>query len=257
MLETPIKSINNVPLLENCYFMDIPGLNENETTYIQDIFSLITYDDILFEIMVFDSTSIGPYNILDIFKELNKRNCLKKEGNFYILNKIDQCTKGGKGDIIDAFTNYFYKEFEDEKITDNSKTKINFSNNFFISMNSLLYEAETKIQEDFYSMLIFELHIYLEYNSEDEISSFLEYLHKRIDSLVSHNKIDLEEIEKKSKKIINVINKSSDFQLGIKVDNKNIKSNNVKKVLKNLYLIHKEKNIIMYLLNFIWNCKIK
>ena len=38
MLEAPIKNINNAPLLENCYFMDIPGLNENNTTYIQDIF---------------------------------------------------------------------------------------------------------------------------------------------------------------------------------------------------------------------------
>jgi len=262
MLETPIKNIKNIPLLENCYFMDIPGLNENETTYIQDIFSLITYDDILFEIMVFDSTSIGSDNILDIFKELHKRKCLKTEGNFYILNKIDQCTKGGEGDIIDAFTNYFYQEFEDEKKTDSSRIKINFSNNFFIPMNSLLYEAETKIQEDFYSMLIFELHTYLEYNSEDEISTFLEFLQKRTESLVSHFKIDFEEIEKKSKKIkddapemiqiindieklkkiINIIKKTPDFQLGIKVDNKNIKNNNVKKVLKNLYLIHKQKS---------------
>ena len=66
MLEAPIKNINNAPLLENCYFMDIPGLKENNTTYIQDIFSLITMNEILFEIMVFDSTSIGSDNILDI-----------------------------------------------------------------------------------------------------------------------------------------------------------------------------------------------
>ena len=141
MLETPIKNINNAPLLENCYFMDIPGLNENENTYIQDIFSLITYDDILFEIIVFDSTSIGSDNILDIFQELHKRNCLKTKGNFYILNKIDHCNKGSEANIIDNFKFYFYKEFEDEKINDSSKIKINFSQNFFIPMNSLLYEA--------------------------------------------------------------------------------------------------------------------
>ena len=260
MLETPIKNINNIPLLENCYFMDIPGLNENDTTYIQDIFSLITYDDILFEIMVFDSTSIGSDNILDIFKELHKRNCLKTEGNFYILNKIDQCTKGREGDIIDAFSNYFYKEFEDEKIS--SKIKINFSHNFFIPMNSLLYEAESNIKEDFYSMIIFELFTFLEYNnSEEEISTFLEYLQKRVETIVSHYQIDFEAIEKKSKKIkdndseminiisdmeklkkiINVVNRTSDFQLGIKIENKNIKNNNAKKVLKNLFIIHKEK----------------
>ena len=39
MLETPIKNIKNNQLIENCYFMDIPGLNENETKYIEDIFS--------------------------------------------------------------------------------------------------------------------------------------------------------------------------------------------------------------------------
>ena len=70
-------------------------------------------------------------------------------------------------------------------------------------MNSLLYEAETKIKEDFYSMLIFELFTYLEYNnSEDEISTFLEYLQKRVESLVSHYKIDFEKIEKKLKIMI-------------------------------------------------------
>jgi len=46
------------------------------------------------------------------------------------------------------------------------------------------------------------------------------------------------------KKIINIIKKRPDFQLVIKVDNKNIKNNNVKKVLKYLYLIYKEKNYI-------------
>ena len=56
VLETPIKYIENVPLLEQCYFMDIPGLNENLSSYIEIIFSLITMKDILFEIMVFDST---------------------------------------------------------------------------------------------------------------------------------------------------------------------------------------------------------
>ena len=201
MIEAPIKNINNVPLLENCYFMDIAGLNENNTRYILDIFSLITMNEILFEIMVFDSTSIGADNILNIFKELNKNNCLKKEGNLYILNKIDQCTKNGEGDIIDAFKNYFYKEFEDEKQTDTSKIKINFINNYFIPMNSLLYEEETKIGEDFYSILIFELFTYLEYpNSDSEFSNFFEYLQKKIESLVNHYKINFDSIEKKSKK---------------------------------------------------------
>jgi hypothetical protein len=42
-------------------------------------------------------------NILGIFKELEKKNCLKKSGNIFIINKIDQCTKNGEGEIIDSF----------------------------------------------------------------------------------------------------------------------------------------------------------
>jgi GTPase Era involved in 16S rRNA processing len=255
VLETPINNINNAPLLESCYFMDIPGLNENKTNYIEDIFSLITINDILFEIMIFDSTCIGSDNILDIFKELEKKNCLKKEDNLYVLNKIDQTTKGGEGEIIDAFKNYFYKEFEDDKITDTSKIKINFTKNNFVPMNSLLYEAETKIYDDFYSMLLFELFTYLEYNSQ-EISNFYEFIQKRIESLVKHNEIDIESIEKKSKKIkdndkemqiiinsiekikkiIPMINKDSKFQLGIKIEKKETKNE-----LKNLFIIHNLK----------------
>ena len=82
MLEIPIKNIQNEELLENAYFMDIPGLNENNATYIEDIFSVITIDDILFEIMVFNSTSIDSDNILKIFEKLNQKNCLKKEDNY-------------------------------------------------------------------------------------------------------------------------------------------------------------------------------
>ena len=74
MLETPIKNIENIPLLEFCYFMDIPGLNENMSSYIEIVFSLITINDILFEIIVFDSTSIGSDNIVNIFKDLDKKN---------------------------------------------------------------------------------------------------------------------------------------------------------------------------------------
>lgn len=78
MLKIPIKNIENIPLLDQCYFMDIPGINENMSNYIENIFSLIKIDDILLEIMIFDSTSIGSDNILNIFKELEYKKCLKK-----------------------------------------------------------------------------------------------------------------------------------------------------------------------------------
>ena len=155
MLETPIKNIINVPLLEKCIFMDIPGLNENDTNYIENIFSFINMNYILFEIMIFDSTSIGSDAILKIFKKLNDKGCLKKENNLYILNKIDQITQGGQEDIIDCFKKYFYDNFEDDKKTNEpSRIEINFSKNHFIPLNSLLYQAETKYEEDCFFIYI-------------------------------------------------------------------------------------------------------
>ena len=46
MLETPIKYINNDQLLDKCIFMDIPGLNENNANYIDNIFSIINLNSI-------------------------------------------------------------------------------------------------------------------------------------------------------------------------------------------------------------------
>lgn len=48
MLEAQIKNIKNSQLLDSCIFMDIPGLNEKGTTYLDDIFNLLAINDILF-----------------------------------------------------------------------------------------------------------------------------------------------------------------------------------------------------------------
>ena len=47
MLETPIKNIKNNELLEKCYFMDIPGLNEHGASYIDIIFILFNINYLL------------------------------------------------------------------------------------------------------------------------------------------------------------------------------------------------------------------
>ena len=151
ILETPIKNIQNKELLDNCYFMDIPGLNENEANYIDTIFSLITIENILFEIIIFDSTSIGGDNVLHIFQSLEKRNALVKKNNLYILNKIDLCTKDEEN-IIDSFSDYFYKSFEDQK-NEKNNIIINKYDNKVIPMNSFLYLHETKLKKDFFSLL--------------------------------------------------------------------------------------------------------
>ena len=73
MLEIPIKGIENDSLLEQCYFMDIPGLNEESSSYIDIIFSYLKLDDIKFEIIIFDSTNIGSVNIINIINKLGKK----------------------------------------------------------------------------------------------------------------------------------------------------------------------------------------
>ena len=255
MLETPIKNIENVSLLENCYFMDIPGLNENESNYIEDIFSFVKLENILFEIVVFDSTSIGSDNILNIFIELENKNCLCKSNNIFILNKIDQCTAGNEDNIIESFKKYFYETFEDEK---NQKRLINLNiyDNHFIPMNSILYRAESKLREDFCSLLTFELFNFLE-NDDEKGSSFFEYLQKRINVIINHENIDINKDIKninekefkdiltdsitKLKNTIKNLKNSTEIQLGL-----NLNKKSVEKELKKLYMIQKLNKYIPF-----------
>ena len=256
MLEMPIKNIDNEKLLKNCYFMDIPGLNENKANYIEYIFSIITKNDILFEIMVFDSTSIGSDNILIIFQKLNEKNCLLKEGNLYILNKIDKCTADGES-MIDNFKNYFYQTFEDEKNNNNSKIEINFSKNHFVPMNSLLYQAESKFNEDFYSFLLIELFLFLESQNKD-YTSFIDYIEKRLECIIAQNeieedKLEFEDNDDKDTKIIKEsidklnqlpgkIRVPTEITIGIKLEKKKQKS-----IVTKLYMIHKMKLYTNYI----------
>ena len=111
VLEAPIKNIDNKFILNNSYFMDIPGLNEYEQKYIENIFSLISLDNILFEIIIFDSTNIGSDSIMNVLNSLEKKKALKKENNLFILNKIDLCRN--QEEIIENFKYYFYSIYEE------------------------------------------------------------------------------------------------------------------------------------------------
>ena len=161
LLEAPIKNIVNAQLLNNVYFMDIPGLNEDNSNYIGENFSVITMENILFEIMIFDSNETSSDTIDKIFQKLEEKHCLKKNDNLYILNKIDERTAGEDPErLIDHFRNEFYIKFEKNE---NTQTKdkntgytgiaINSYQNYFVPMNSILYEAESKYEKDFFSAL--------------------------------------------------------------------------------------------------------
>ena len=253
MLEIPIKNIQNDVLIEECYFMDIPGLNENQNSYIEIIFSLLTLDDIKFEIIIFDSTGIKQDNIIKIIKKLEEKKCLKKTDNLFILNKIDKVSQNGEANVINEFKQYFYQNFEDDKNKDNS-LMINIYKNKFIIMNSLLLLAETKIKDDFYSMLAVEFFNFINSKSKEQFSSFYDYLEKKIEfnldllnkqnilGNLDLNSISDAEMEIIKKSIVDLLNvkklTNASCSIDINIRNKDIKNNMIK-----LFILHKNKNI--------------
>ena len=55
--------------------MDIPGLNEAKTIYIEDIFYIINLDNFLFEIFLFFDSNSFKLNALNIIiKDINIKN---------------------------------------------------------------------------------------------------------------------------------------------------------------------------------------
>ena len=245
MLEIPIKNINNDSILEQCYFMDIPGLNEAEKKYIDIIFSLMTLDDIKFEIFIFDSTSIGSDNIVEIVKKLEEKKCLTKTNNLFILNKIDKINNQKdktKDDIIAYFKQRFYSNFEDDK----KEVFFNITENYFLPMNSLLLLAETKYKKDFYSLLLIEFCNYIE--NINQFISFDDYITKRIKFtskwLKTQNKLidfneqisdqDKEQIEKSNKELDNYKNETQPECIMAEPE-----------TLEELFLLYKNK-VILY-----------
>ena len=265
LLETPIKNISNKTLLENVYFMDIPGLNENNSNYIEEIFSVIKMEHILFEIMIFDSNDSSSDKINKIFEKLEKKHCLKKNDNLYILNKMDERTAGEEPErLIENFRKVFYYKFEkneNQQSKDNTTgytgIAINSYKNYFVPMNSLLYEAETKYETDFFSALLTEYFYYSEL--KDKYDKLYNFIEDKINNIFKDNNDSLKDIEKEIKQI----NPNSD---DMKIINKSISKleeiNNVKtyrinlgfnikipKILNNIkkyYLLYKKKLLFQY-----------
>ena len=202
------------------------------------------------ENILFDATSISSDNIINIIKKLEKNNALKKTGNLFILNKIDltKAIEGENGDedeegneeenetIID-FKKIFYKNFEDDK--NENLIPINLSENIFIPMNSLLFLAQTKIKEDFSSLLIVEFFNYICLKNKGNMTSFNEYLNNKLKIITTHNnsinlnkKITKEEDEIIKKSVKNLNNIKKVIKLG---------DRETKDIIKKLYLLHKNK----------------
>lgn len=193
VLECPINCIKNKDILEENYFMDCPGLNEAKSNYFKNIFQNIK-DIINFYIFIFNIDHYVGDEVKDIFENLEKNGCLqKKEGNLFLLNKIDNIKAGSIDSRIEDFSNYFYNTFEKNSL------KINKYKNTFIPISSISYKAEVSL-EKFSSFLIFHfIKISMETNEED--FSFIEKLKNAVDNILENDE-DLElEIKKLTKKI--------------------------------------------------------
>ncbi len=79
MFGIPIKNIDNTNLLNNCIFMDIPGLNEVNKDYITEIFSIITLKNILFQIIIFKAKSFNSDDKSNIILDLVKKIAFRKK----------------------------------------------------------------------------------------------------------------------------------------------------------------------------------
>ena len=232
--------------------MDIPGLNESNNSYIENIFSLFNPNDILFEIMIFDSNSFKSNSVLKIINQLEKKKCLKKEKNIFILNKIDLCEEK-KDKVISQFKQHFYQTYEDDKNQDS--LKININNNYFIPINSLLLGSEIKADNDFTSFLLLELFNYIELNNGD-ITTFFTYLKKKLKTLISRGELNQNDISLKLSDndisiILNGIQKINEEMIpkiskGINLGKefKDINSNNINIKLQKIYNAHKLKKYI-------------
>ena len=87
------------------------------------------------------------------------------------------------------------------------------------------------MEEDFYSMLLFELYLYLENKSNKKQSTFFEYLCQKIEMMIKNDKLEIKDdkfenleekdmgiIKKSVKRIKNELKSiqvSPDFELGI------------------------------------------
>ena len=87
MLEVPFKHIDKELLLEKCYFMDIPGLNEDFNFYIEKISSLKYEDKILHNKFKINDLNISKYCMDDLLEEINKF----LNDKDYSTNKMNLC----------------------------------------------------------------------------------------------------------------------------------------------------------------------
>ena len=241
--------------------MDISGLNEDDVNYFEEIFSIITLDDIFFEIFIFTSEEgFGGKGMNEVIKKLKNKNCFKPMNNLYILNKIDKRTN--EEEVITNFKKFFYDFFQDEK--QKIDVEINLYDNEFVPISSLLYQAEIKYKEDFYYFLLIFLFKYIKQLTKEQ--SFVDFLEDKIKHVITQNNIEKSIVEDIEDEMENLNEKDNEIIIKslerLKIITKQVRQDSgfylgfgdeIKDEIKKLYLIHKKnyiKLIILKILKF-------
>ena len=174
MLEIEIKSIKNKEFLNKFDFMDVPGLNESGTDYINLYFKFIK-DMIKYCLIIFSTENYHSKDSIDVINRIQKNIYVPIENFLLILNKIDKVKGKTEEDEIYNFKKIFLNYYS-----------FNCYNNTIIPVNSLQLNNEIKIERNFYYYLNYYFTEYINYNTKtDNDSSFLEFIQDKIENICS------------------------------------------------------------------------
>ena len=195
MLEIEIKSIKNKEFLNKFDFMDVPGLNESGSDYINLYFKYFK-NMIKYCLIIFSTENYHSKDSIEIINKVQKNIYVPIENFLLVLNKIDKVN----GKIEDTIHNF-------KKILLNYYT-FNCYNNTIIPVNSLHLNSEIKIETNFYHYLNYYFMEYINDNTKtDNDTSFLEFIQDKIENIYSEpenvellkeeiNNLELESIKK-------------------------------------------------------------
>ena len=137
ILELNIPFFNENLELSNYFeLMDIPGLNEINDFYFEEIIPFII-NKCLFSIYIFDLEHYENQDTLNVYQNYSKKlNKFFKTNSIYILNKIDCITEEDRKNFRDE--DYHFKRFKNylSEKDKNFNIDIDLINNHFLKLNS-------------------------------------------------------------------------------------------------------------------------
>ena len=175
MLEIEIKSIKNKTFLNKVDFLDIPGLNESNTDYINLYFKYIK-DMIKYCLIIFSTENYNSKDALQVINKVKNNIYVPMENFLIILNKIDK---------VDGKVEETLHDFK--KVLLNNEG-INFYNNTVITVNSIKLKSEIQVETYFYHFINYYFIEYNNTNNENKLLSFLDYIKRKIKNIKSDKK---------------------------------------------------------------------